>query len=1056
MSDPATLITQFVTFSGAEDSENAAKYASSLADLISTNKLSFLQFIQLLGSRITSSIDEDRTKGMRCLAAVLHEITSSSSALSKHDINVLVDFLLTKFSDKPCFADVIKALTNILHAKAFSPSLNDNLVKILRKVVDEYDSSVHLARGRYEVFALLQTALTRFRDAITTRPALHDLYVQAFLHVSNGEKDPRNLLISFDLNKNINHYFRFEVATNELHKHFVEELFDTCFCYFPISFRPPPNDPYKITSEQLKTSLRSTLTSQFLFAKDLFNNLFEKLASTNPVIRNDVLLTLLSAVDSFHEDTILEYWETIWNGLKFEILHSENTNIFSVSNDRFIPENIMDLADSDENKSLYLVLEILSRMATRLDDEDGLLPGITSDLKEYLSITSKVFMKAVILLSSMATASERGFNYIQQFIFQSENLGKFISGFDDTDDNMETDISLTVARQRDLIDAFGYILISYQVLSSSLPNASFFFESNYLSQVKDSLVVFLGQLLQASSTIEKTLKCKIIQQYIKLIQLRRFLSYEEKHVIMELLNDMFFELIEEAKPDDLIVDEIMKGLINLTEDGSDQNNQLIVDVFLPQVLQQIDPQNQKLSKYVEVLDSVVVSSQLLEVVSIRLVNRLSNDRDFNSKIIELLGSLVMKVQKRSQFLMNSWFKGIVPKLLNQAAEVEASGVNNSDNWHYLELISVLLGFVIKYYDSPKHQGILDDFQSAFYKNKAKSGLKLSGYTILEVASPMVLVFNNVLSNIDKSTNLSIQLEDLVRLIETTSNLRDPILKVNYLQHLCLLVNKFYKDDDSLQPVVEKLYDLQQPSNFEISVWIIKALMLRLSKVGIEYLTKLLEVLDHDASQATIVLRSFDIILRDLKIFSPNKELPKGSKIISKVNHLNTRSLYKQQVFNIVLAKVLQQPENEIHLQLLAVLTKNIDSHVLKSRINDIIPLTIQSIQLNTLLDTSLETLLIIIDSNNLQNFMPLLVKRLMVLSNTKVVENNRIVNTERIRYLSLKCLLELLRTNDKSTILLYKPEMLVGLVTNLDDPRRSIRKLSCDIRQLLFEAREST
>lgn len=33
-------------------------------------------------------------------------------------------------------------------------------------------------------------------------------------------------------------------------------MFDITYCYFPITFRPPPNDPYGISAEDLRLALR--------------------------------------------------------------------------------------------------------------------------------------------------------------------------------------------------------------------------------------------------------------------------------------------------------------------------------------------------------------------------------------------------------------------------------------------------------------------------------------------------------------------------------------------------------------------------------------------------------------------------------------------------------------------------------------------------------------------------------------------------------------------------------------------------------------------------------
>ena len=35
----------------------------------------------------------------------------------------------------------------------------------------------------------------------------------------------------------------------------MQDYFDITFCYFPITFRPPPNDPYGISADNLKDSL---------------------------------------------------------------------------------------------------------------------------------------------------------------------------------------------------------------------------------------------------------------------------------------------------------------------------------------------------------------------------------------------------------------------------------------------------------------------------------------------------------------------------------------------------------------------------------------------------------------------------------------------------------------------------------------------------------------------------------------------------------------------------------------------------------------------------------
>ena len=83
------------------------------------------------------------------------------------------------------------------------------------------------------------------------------LFIQNVLAALEGEKDPRNLLICFDLT-----YFMlvtymspnaafFRESSPEVIDQLAEAFFDEINCYFPIQFKPPKNDTHKITPEQL-------------------------------------------------------------------------------------------------------------------------------------------------------------------------------------------------------------------------------------------------------------------------------------------------------------------------------------------------------------------------------------------------------------------------------------------------------------------------------------------------------------------------------------------------------------------------------------------------------------------------------------------------------------------------------------------------------------------------------------------------------------------------------------------------------------------------------------
>jgi DNA repair/transcription protein MET18/MMS19 len=58
-------------------------------------------------------------------------------------------------------------------------------------------------------------------------------------------------------------------------------LFEAVYNYFPITFKPPPKDPYGITAQDLKGRLQDCISSNSLFAPHSFPALLDKLDSTS-------------------------------------------------------------------------------------------------------------------------------------------------------------------------------------------------------------------------------------------------------------------------------------------------------------------------------------------------------------------------------------------------------------------------------------------------------------------------------------------------------------------------------------------------------------------------------------------------------------------------------------------------------------------------------------------------------------------------------------------------------------------------------------------------------
>lgn len=97
-------------------------------------------------------------------------------------------------------------------------------------------------------------------------------FLKGYTTLVEGEKDPRNLKLAFSLDRVM--LLEFDITEA------LEELFDITFCYFPITFTPPPDDPYGISSEELQTDLRTCLASTPLFGPLALPLILDKLQAS--------------------------------------------------------------------------------------------------------------------------------------------------------------------------------------------------------------------------------------------------------------------------------------------------------------------------------------------------------------------------------------------------------------------------------------------------------------------------------------------------------------------------------------------------------------------------------------------------------------------------------------------------------------------------------------------------------------------------------------------------------------------------------------------------------
>ncbi|THH00606.1 hypothetical protein EW026_g1943 [Hermanssonia centrifuga] len=161
---------------------------------------------------------------------------------------------------------------------------------------------------RFMVFTIVDALVARQRDALRN---MDREFLDGYIALAEGEKDPRNLLLAFAIARVL--LIEFDVT------HHVEHLFNITFCYFPITFRPPPDDPYGITTEDLKKALRDCLSATPAFGLLAVPLFLEKLTAGSPVTKRDTLQTLRICFPIYGALVARNNAKKLWNAFKLEI-----------------------------------------------------------------------------------------------------------------------------------------------------------------------------------------------------------------------------------------------------------------------------------------------------------------------------------------------------------------------------------------------------------------------------------------------------------------------------------------------------------------------------------------------------------------------------------------------------------------------------------------------------------------------------------------------------------------------------------------------------------------
>ncbi|KAL2302902.1 hypothetical protein Nmel_010355 [Mimus melanotis] len=329
-----------------------------------------------------------RGRGIQLLSQVLLQCYS---LLQEKEVMHLVLFYESRLQDHHLvIPSVLQGLRALSMCEVLSPGL---AVSVLKAIFQEVHVQSLMQLDRHTVYSIITNFMNTREEELK---GLGANFTFGFIQVMDGEKDPRNLLVAFQIVRDL-------IAKDYALGPFVEELFEVTSCYFPVDFTPPPNDPHGIQREDLILSLRAVLASTPQFAEFLLPLLIEKLDSELQSAKLDSLQTLTACCAIYGQKELQEFLPSLWSSLRREVFQTASEKI-----------EIECLA------ALHALSACLSRSVLSSDSEDLLdsfLSSILQDCRHHLCEPDmKLVWPSAKLLQAAAGASLRTYHCITRSV----------------------------------------------------------------------------------------------------------------------------------------------------------------------------------------------------------------------------------------------------------------------------------------------------------------------------------------------------------------------------------------------------------------------------------------------------------------------------------------------------------------------------------------------------------------------------------------------------------------------------------------------------------------
>lgn len=1013
-----------------KNAAEATAAACRSANRLATGDLTLIRLVTDLGEHLNSEHGATRATTMAYLAEVLAAVTPTTLSLQQR--NLLCDFVLSRTEDSVGLGSCAKTLLALGELGKWDDQRAVDIVEALLANTNPL-RKVKLQSERYSVLRLIDALLAKYRHALRSHhDSTHD-FMPRFIAYFDGEKDPRNLMVVFSI---------LRVPMTEWSvSAYAQDLFDAVFNYFPITFRPPPDDPYGITAQDLKDRLRECLSSTAEFAPYAFPALLDKLDSTSMNTKRDVLSTITASVSAYGPRTAALHSITLWDALKFEILNVQEE----------------DLAQQALT-GLAAIAKTLSQGTP--GPLNAYLRPIVKECNEYLEdAPTKQSQAAARILYGIADVSPDVTNILLAGVLPT--LFRLF------------ETSETMAKRRGLLEVLAQLVRAtihvYGDWTFIGPGGEKT-DNNILAQFREQAVEIMLNGLEKAPSNEVSFRLVCLDGLIQLSKVRQLLSNEDQSRIIHLLHSIVIYGDPYGK------DEVGAAAINGIVDIAHQKPQVVIDDAFPAFLAQLpDTDSDGIQSYPAILEAfakLASEEQVFDTVVLRLKNKFGaavSQGATSTYIVALLSALFYALQKGEKRLSqisqaSSYYKDIALPLLQRVSSPESSHPTAFDDEKTLELVGRICNLIIRSQTAEHQNAIAMELYTLF---RDQSQVELPPFKInaaYELQKTMI-VSTYLLASFRRDTPLPCELQDLILSLVRYSQqfgLRVSIRSA-CLRQISLAINKFCSSS-ALKSCMDSImleFDLMNadkldPHRIRIIFACLRGIVLRSSPLLGTLYPSLLSLLSHP-QYGSVVAQGFQTLLQP-------------DDLLSKPNHCQILGLHKQKTFALLVPsitaafKAADAATKPNYLIALSGALRWMPFGIIVEDVGQLVTLLLQSLDLDgsyAVKEAALATITSTLREKPqvLEEHAGSLISRLLA-NATRVVASNahkppaRPLPPPSVRSASLKCLHLAAETLREETLARYRREVVRRLAGALDDGRRGVRSEAVRCRSRWLDGRE--